>query len=123
MDSGIDEARIASVVALACRISRSWDLGRPLHSEVIAAGEVIATEQSVTVTAAPAIDSSPDDVVANPIRRLCSKSSPPSGKETQGANRYLVLLRSLNGIWFTSSHNPAFIYDLGLDCECLFKYC
>lgn len=82
MDDDFDPARIASVLQLACKISRSWDLGRPLSQRIIesptkptlAADRLYNNIQDKDCTDSED-DSSSEDAVILPISRRTSSSS------------------------------------------------
>jgi hypothetical protein len=84
MESDPDPARIATVIKLACKISRSWDLGRPFHCDIERA-DITATAEPVEDTEEDTEDNDEsfgDDLVhchkrqlRSSKRKLCSSAS------------------------------------------------
>ena len=74
-----DPARIASVLQLACKISRSWDLGRPLSQRTIESPTLPAYLPFNDIEDKGCADSEDDsfseDPIVLPIKRGTSSSS------------------------------------------------
>ena len=97
-DTDIDPDRIASVLKLANRISKSWDLGRPLHRLTdIDPAQITATpvRGAYTFTPSPESPETPlehDEVCFNSFSRLrvhSNTSRPLPSKKCEEAKRHL----------------------------------